>query len=349
MDLITILDIMIGGLLIGGIYALIAMGLSLQYGVARVLNVAHGEFIMLGAFATWLLYTTFHINPLVSLAIVGPAIFVLGFLLHRTFFRHLLTSSPVFGEIIILGALISWTVYELLKVYDAANPLLAVALGIPLAVVLDLVLHRTLFKRKSTSPPLLAAFEGSSLLATFGLLYIIQNMAIILWGSSSKGYTFLATPVNISGAVFGANRLVTLGFAVGIGLAFYLFLARTRLGKAIRAAAQDPATAGLMGVNINQVLAICFGLGAALAGVAGVLYSTCFSISATMGLERTVIAIIVVVLGGLGSIAGSFVGGILLGVVGEIVKQFEPSLALAAYYVIFVLLLMIRPTGIMGK
>jgi branched-chain amino acid transport system permease protein len=349
MDLVTILDIVIGGLLIGGIYSLIAMGLSLQYGVAKVLNVAHGEFIMLGAFATWVLYTTFHINPLISLVIVGPVIFVLGFLLHRTFFRHLLTSVPVLGEIIILGALVSWTAYELLKVYGAGNPLIAILIGVPIAIALDFILHKTFIKLTGTSPPSLAAFEGSSLLATFGLLYIIQNIAIIVWGSSSKGYTFLASPVNLGGAIFGANRLVTLGFAVGIGSAFYIFLARTRLGKAIRAAAQDPTTAGLMGVDIHKVLAVCFGFGTALAGIAGVLYSMCFSISATMGLERTIIAIIVVVLGGMGSIPGSFIGGLSLGIIGEIVKRFEPSLSLAAYYVIFILLLIIRPKGIMGK
>ena len=290
MNLVTILDIGIGGLLIGGIYALIAMGLSLQYGVARVLNVSHGEFIMLGAFATWALYITFGISPLISLVIVGPLIFIIGFLLHRTLFRSLLKSSPS-----------------------------------------------------------LPTFEGKSMLATFGLLYIIQNIAIIVWSSSSRGYAYLATPVDLAGAVFAANRLVTLGFAVVIGLAFYIFLARTRMGKAIRAAAQDPATAGLMGVNINQVLALCFGFGALMTGLAGVLYSMCFSIQATMGLGFTIIAIIVVVLGGLGSIPGSFIGGFILGIIGEIVKYFEPSLYLAAYYFIFIVLLMVRPKGIMGK
>ena len=285
-----ILDIAIGGLLTGGIYALIAMGLSLQYGVARVLNIAHGEFIMLGAFTTFTLYTVFGINPLLTLAIIGPVVFAVGFLLHRTLFRSLLRSSPS-----------------------------------------------------------LPAFEGNSLLATFGLIYIIQNIAIIVWGSASKGYTYLATPVNLGGAIFAANRLVTLGFAVGIGLAFYIFLARTRLGKAIRAAAQEPATAVLMGVNINQVLALCFGFGALMAGVAGVLYSMCFAIQATMGLGYTVIAIIVVVLGGLGSIPGSFIGGFILGIIGSIVTYVEPSLSLAAYYFIFILLLLVRPKGIIGK
>ncbi len=288
--IVTILDVVIGGLLMGGIYALIAVGLSLQYGVARVLNVSHGEFIMLGAFGTWMLYTVFGINPLVCLVIVGPLIFIIGFLLHRTVFRSLLHSSPS-----------------------------------------------------------LPAFEGNSLLATFGLIFIIQNLAILIWGASTQGYTYLATPVNLGGAIFGANRLVALLFAIVIGVIFYLFLARTRLGKAIRAAAQDPATAGLMGVNINQVLALCFGFGTLMAGCAGVLFSMCFSINATMGLQYTIIAVIVVVLGGLGSIPGGFIGGLILGLIGSIVSYIEPGLTLAAYYVIFILLLLVRPTGIFGK
>lgn len=288
--IVTILDIVIAGLLLGGIYALIAVGLSLQYGVARVLNISHGEFIMLGAFATWMLFTMFDINPLVSLVMCSPVVFLIGFSLHQTLFRSLLNSS----------------------------------------MTLDI-------------------FEGRSLLASFGLLFIIQNVAILVWGADIKGYSYLAYGVNLWGAVFAANRLLTLLFAVVIGTAFYLFLTRTRMGKAIRAAAQDPAAAGLMGVNINQVLALCFGLGAIMAGFAGALLSMCYPIKATMGLEYTVIAIIVVVLGGLGSIVGSFIGGFILGLIGSIVTYIEPSLALVAYYVIFTLLLLVKPTGILGK
>lgn len=290
MTITTILDVVIGGLLMGGIYALIAMGLSLQYGVARVLNISHGEFIMVGAFITWMLYTAFGVNPLVCLAIVGPLIFVIGYGLYRTLFTRLRTSSP--------------------------------------------------------SP---AAYEGNSMLAAFGLLFIIQNIALIAWGADIRGYHYLAFPVNLGGAIFGANRLVALLFAVGIGVVFYLFLARTRLGKAIRAAAQDPATAGLMGVNINQVLALCFGFGALMAGFAGLLISMSYPINATMGLEYTIIAIIVVVLGGMGSILGSFIGGFILGLVGSIVTYFDPGLSLVAYYFIFMLLLLVRPTGIFGR
>ena len=187
------------------------------------------------------------------------------------------------------------------------------------------------------------------MLATFGLLFIIQNIALAIWGGDMRGYSYLNFGVNFVGTVFAANRLVALVFAVVIGLAFYIFLARTRLGKAIRAAAQDPATAGLMGVNINLVLALCFGLGALMAGFAGSLISMCYPIYATMGLEYTIIAIIVVVLGGLGSIPGSFIGGFILGLIGSIVSSWQPALALAAYYVLFMLLLLVRPTGILGK
>jgi branched-chain amino acid transport system permease protein len=284
------LDVVIAGLLMGGLYALIAMGMSLQYGVARVLNIAHGEFIMLGGMTTWSLYTVFHLNPLLAVVVAGPLAFLLGFILHGTLFKKLLRSSANQG-----------------------------------------------------------IFESNSMLAAFGLMFIIQNIAYITWGPEIRGYSYLQRPVDIAGALFGANRLVTMGFAMLIGIAFYLFLSRTRLGKAIRAAASDPTTAGLMGVNINLVLAICFGFGAAMAGVAGVLISMCYPVNAAMGLEYTIIAIIVVVLGGMGSIPGSFIGGFILGIIGSIVSYIEPGLVIAAYYVIFILLLLLKPTGIMGK
>jgi branched-chain amino acid transport system permease protein len=192
-------------------------------------------------------------------------------------------------------------------------------------------------------------FEGNSMLASFGMVFIIQNLALLFWGSDIKNYAYLIVPVSIGGALFGANRLVALGFALLIGIGFYIFLAGTRTGKAIRAASQDSSTAGLMGVNINFMLALCFGLGVALAACAGVLISMIYPVYTPMGMEYTVIAISVVVLGGLGSIPGSFIGGIILGLVGSIVTYFDPGLALVAYYVIFVLLLLLKPTGLMGK
>jgi branched-chain amino acid transport system permease protein len=288
--MIVIFDVVVAGLLLGGIYALISVGLSLQYGVARVFNVAHGEFMMLGALSTWSLNQAFGLNPIIAMAICGPIAFVIGYVLHRTLFKRLRRISPSIG-----------------------------------------------------------AFEGSSMLASFGLMFIIMNVANIIWGTQTKAYTFMTYPVNLFGALFAANRLVTLGFAIAIGIIFYLFLVRTRLGKAIRAASQDPSTASLMGVNINQVLALCFGFGALMAGLGGLLVSMSYPVQTTMGLEYTLITIIVVAVGGMGSIPGSFIGGFLLGLIGSIVTKIEPGLSLAAYYLLFMLLLWIRPTGIMGK
>lgn len=187
------------------------------------------------------------------------------------------------------------------------------------------------------------------MLASFGLLFIIQNVAILIWGADIKGYSYLSYGVDLGGAIFAANRLLTLLVAIIVGAAFFVFLARTRMGKAIRAAAQDPEAAGYMGINIRQVLALCFGLGALMAGIGGALISICYPIQPTMGFQYTMIAIIVVVLGGMGSILGSFIGGLLLGLVGSIVTYIEPALSLVAYYVIFMILLLAKPTGILGK
>jgi branched-chain amino acid transport system permease protein len=287
--MVALRDIIITGLLLGGIFALVSVGLSLQYGVARVLNVAHGEFIMVGAFVTlWLFGSTIQLNPLVSIVITAPMIFVIGWILHSTLFRRLMSTSPS-----------------------------------------------------------LEVFEGKSMLASFGLLYVVQNIARIIWGSQTYQVDYLNRTV--TGAQIPLNRLVSLAIVIVIGVAFYFFLARTRMGKAIRASAQDPTTAGLMGVNINRVLAICFGLGLGMAGIAGSLLSTIYAIQTSMGLQYTVIAMIVVVLGGLGSITGAMIGGVVLGIVSQLVTYFQPTMTFIAYYVIFILLLLARPKGIMGK
>jgi branched-chain amino acid transport system permease protein len=286
MDILA--NIIIPGFLLGGIYALVSVGLSLQYGVARVLNIAHGEFIMVGAFVTFWLFGAANLNPLVSVVVTGPLVFVIGWILYSTIFRRLMDTSPN----------------------------------------VDI-------------------FEAKSLLATFGLYYVVQNVARLIWGTDNEGFSFLDRVV--TSAQIPVNRLAALGFVIVLGAAFYFFLARTRLGKAIRASAQDPTTAGLMGVNIHSVLAICFGLGLALAGIAGTLVSTLLSIQTSMGLGYTVIAIIVVVLGGLGSISGAMIGGVVLGLVSALVTYFQPSWTMISFYVIFIVLLLSRPKGIMGK
>jgi len=286
----NLLDILITGLILGGIYALIAVGLTLQYGVGRVLNVSHGEFILLGALATYTLYTGFGISPLIAIAIIAPGLFIVGYILDRTLYNYLRKRAPNSD-----------------------------------------------------------AFSGTSLLASFGLVFVVQNLMLLIWDANLKGYTYLNNSVSIFGSLYGLNRLLALGVAVGVSVIFYLFIRFTRLGKAIRSAAEDPTTAQVMAVNVKQVLAICFGLGAAMAGLAGVLYSMMFELAAGKGIELTIIAIVVVVFGGLGSITGSLVGGFVLGLVTSIVNFIDPSLSLVAFYLIFILLMLFKPSGILGR
>jgi branched-chain amino acid transport system permease protein len=288
--LVRLLDVLIAGLVMGGIYALAAMGLNLQYGVVRVLNMAHGDFIMLGGFGAFWLFSLLRVSPLLSLLICAPLMFVLGLLVHRLIFHPIRLKSPS-----------------------------------------------------------ISAFEGYSILASYGLIFILQNLVIVSWGGRLKAYSYLASPVNIFGAIFAANRLVALLVTAGISIGFYVFLSRTRMGKAIRAIAQDTEVAHLMSIDVDRLYAITFGLGAALAGLAGVLLSTMFPVSATMGSAYTLIAVVVIVLGGLGNILGGLIGGLALGVVGAVVTDLQPGLVMVAFYVMFLGILLIKPTGIFGK
>ncbi|MFW6102066.1 MAG: branched-chain amino acid ABC transporter permease [Chloroflexota bacterium] len=286
-----ILSLIIVGVLQGGVYGLLAMGLSLQYGVCRVINITHGEFVMLGAVLTYMLHIGFDVNPLLAPVILGPLLFGLGFLLQATLFRTLKAWAP--------------------------------------------------------SP---AVFEGNALLAAFGVLYIIEHFARITWGGRLMPSYYLADIVSFLGIDFVKNQFVTFAIALALGIAVYLFLSRSRMGRAIRATAEDPGTAGLMGVNTNMILAFSFGLGALLAGIGGTLISTKIAVSTGMGFSNTVIALIVVVLGGLGSIPGSFVAGILIGIVSMLVAGlWEPVLTVPVYYAMLMVLLLVRPTGILGK
>jgi branched-chain amino acid transport system permease protein len=287
--MITVLNIIIDGLIMGGIYALISMGLSLQYGVAKILNVSHGEFIMLAAFVTWGL-TMAGIYPLLALILCVPLTFLVGFALHITVYRWLKLLSP------------------------------------------------------ST-----AAFESNAMLLSFGLMFILSNTGMKIWGSQLKGYDFLKTTINIFGADTAANKVFALILALLVCALFYLFLARSRMGKSIRAASQDPTAAGMMGVKINKIMAVCFGIGASLAGIAGSLISMYKQISTNMGMQYTVIALIVVVLGGMGSIPGSLLGGLILGMVGSIFSYTDASFTMVAYYLIILILLLVRPKGILGR
>ena len=229
------------------------------------------------------------------------------------------------------------------------HPLLALVLCIPVTFLIGYALHITIYRRLKKITPSQGVFEGNAMLLSFGVMFIISNVAMIAWGSSLRGYQFLQNPVNFAGTATPANRLFVLALAVVVCVAFYLFLSKTRLGKSIRAASQDPTAASMMGVRINRVMAICFGIGAILAGIAGSEISMINQVNTNMGMGYTFIALIVVVLGGMGSIPGSLIGGFILGMVGSIVSYIDPSLSMVAYYVIILVLLLVRPKGLMGR
>ncbi len=288
--LVRILDILIAGLVMGGIYSLAAVGLNLQYGVLRVLNMAHGEFIMLGAYIGYWCFTLFGINPLITLLISIPLLFILGFVINRLVFQPLRLASETIGK-----------------------------------------------------------FEGYAILASYGLIFTIQNIATLAWGGRLRTYSFLADPVNIFGAIFAANRLITLLLATLISIAFYVFLTRTRIGKGICAIAQDAETAKLMGINVNIQYGLSFAMGAVMAGLAGVLLSMMFPATPSMGFPYTVIAVVIIVLGGLGNIVGSLISAFILGIIGSVVLATEPGLLMVAFYMMFLTMLLIRPTGILSS
>jgi branched-chain amino acid transport system permease protein len=285
------LELVAGGLITGGIYAVVAIGLNLQYGLMRILNIAHGEFLMLGAYLTWLAATVLKVNPLVFLPVVAAALFLLG-------------------------------------------------LGV----------YRVCFRRISRNAPSVDVIEARSLLVSFGLMFLVQNAAYLIWGADLRGYSFLDEPVEIGGARFTANRLVVFGFAVAASLALIAVLRFTLLGKAVRAMMQSPTGAQLVGIDTAVLHPVVFGVGLALAGVAGALLSMVYEISPAMGEPYTVTALIVIVLGGLGSTVGALLGGFLLGVVEALGMHFtSPSLKMLLSYGVFIAVLLARPKGLFAR
>jgi len=279
------------GLITGGLYAVVAIGLNLQYGLMRILNISHGEFLMLGAYLTWLAHSLLGVNPLVFLPVVAVAMFAAGVVVYRLCFYRIVSTAPAVEVI-----------------------------------------------------------EARSLLVGFGLLYLVQNLAYLTWGADLRGYSFLAESVEIAGARFSANRLVVFAFAVGISLALLAVLRFTLVGKAVRAMMQSPTGAQLVGIDTKVLHPVVFGAGLAMAGVAGALLSMIFEISPGMGEPYTVTALIVIVLGGLGSALGSLLGGFLLGLVETFGMHFtSPSLKMVLSYGVLIAVLLARPKGLFTR
>ena len=291
MSLTLLFDVLVGGLIIGGTYALVALGLNLQYGLMRVLNVAHGEFLMLGAYLTYSLHTGLGMNPLLTLVITGPVFFVFGLALHRLLYQRVLVA----GE----------------------------------------------------TPE---ALESRSMLLSFGLLFVLQNVALLLWSADLRGYGYLSTPLRVLGAIFPANRMVVASVALGVSVGFYVYLRRSLAGKAIRALMQEPEGAQLVGISLSRLHARCFGVGVAMSAITGSLVSMLFELTPFIGLPYTVTALVVIILGGLGNMMGSLLGGLLLGVVETLGVYFAASdIRPLVSYGVLSLILILKPSGLFDR
>ena len=285
------LELIASGLITGGIYALVALGLNLQYGLMRILNIAHGEFLMLGAYLTWMVQSSFGLSPLLMVPVSFVLLLALGLAVHWLCFRRLARTSPS----------------------------------------LDI-------------------FEARGLMVAFGLMFLVQNFVSYLWGGDLRGYDFMAEPVKFGAAQFAANKLLVFVMALLFSGALIALLRMTLLGKGVRALMQSPVGAQLVGIDTERLHPLMFGIGLGLSGVAGCLLSMAYTISPSMGEPYTVTALIVITLGGFGSMSGALAGGLLLGVIEALGMHFTtPSLKALLSYTVFIAVLLLRPKGLFAK
>lgn len=279
-----LLQVVISGLLLGGVYALFAAGLNLIFGVMRVINLGHGELMMLGAYVTFWLASAYGLNPLLSIPVSLLLMFALG-----VAFQAVLVERVV------------------------ARPLL------------------------------------SSLLLTFGLSTLLQGVALNLWTADFRSVPYLTGSIELLGLNLSRIRLVAFAIALLVTGAVFAFLRFSTFGKAMRATAQHAQVAQVCGIDVGRVRLAAFGLGSALAAVAGSLIVVIFPIGPEIG--RTFISrgFAIIVLGGLGSFVGAFLGALILGVAETLTAYFtDTQLAEGVAYAVLVLVLLLRPSGLFG-
>jgi branched-chain amino acid transport system permease protein len=280
-----LLQVVISGLLLGGVYALFAAGMNMIFGVLRVINLAHGELMMLGAYTTFWLFALANVNPLLSIPVSALVMFSLGAVIERT------------------------------------------------------MIERTV------GQPLL-----SSLLLTFGLSTLFMGTALSLWTANFRSVPYLTGSVNVFGLNLSQTRLVAFVVAVAVTALTFGFLRFTTFGKAIRATAQNAEVAQVCGINVGRVRLVTFALGSAMAAVAGSLIAMIFTVSPEMGRIFIGRAFAIVVLGGLGSFVGAFIGALVLGVVETVTAYFtDTQIAEGVSYAVLVLVLLLRPSGLFGE
>jgi branched-chain amino acid transport system permease protein len=282
-----LLEVLSSGVLLGGVYALATIGLTLVFGVLRIVNFAHGEFLMLAMYVTFWLFKLFGINPYLSLLIVPILMFLFGLLIERIIIRPTMTR-----------------------------------------------------------PHMVQVF------ATLGLSVLMVNGAQVLWTANYRSVETALSKINLTmGSLnIGMPRLLAFVIAMLIALGLYLFLRMTYTGKAIQATAENVNAAQLMGINVNRVYGLTFALGSAVTAAAGCLLMPLYYVYPRIGLDFVLIAFVVAVMGGLGSVPGAILAGIIIGVI-ETTSGFfiSPALKQASYFAAFILVLVIRPAGLFGR
>ena len=287
----SFLSYLINGISLGSVYAIIALGYTMVYGIAKMLNFAHGDVIMIGAYVVFTAMTGFHVNPIVSIIIAMVVCTVLGIVIERVAYKPLRNASS------------------------------------NLAV----------------------------LITAIGVSYLLQNVALLIFGSNARQFTSVVTlpPLKLAGGELSISSvtIVTILSCIVIMIALTLFINRTKVGQAMLAVSEDRGAATLMGINVNGTIAVTFAIGSALAAVAGVLLCSAYpSLTPYTGSMPGIKAFVAAVFGGIGSIPGAMIGGILLGIIENLAKAYISSqLSDAIVFSVLILVLLVRPTGILGR
>jgi branched-chain amino acid transport system permease protein len=287
-DTSLLVQLLLNGVLLAGVYALMALGLNMIFGVIRVLNIAHGEMLMLGAFGAFWAWRLAGMNPIVAFLLLGPLMFLCGYL-FQYFVVNRLSSSRM-------------------------------------------------------------AIEDSSLLLTYGLSLTLVALARALWTSDYKSVSFLRGSWTVGYLIVPQTKVAAFVTAIVITAGLIAMLYRTGIGMAIRATAQSKDLASVCGVRARHIHSVAFGLGTALAGAAGMMLSTMYAVYPDMGVDYSIRAFVIVILGGLGSMAGTFSGALVLGLVESFGSFYLGALpATIIPFIVVLLVLFFRPAGLLGS
>lgn len=287
----SFINYLINGISLGSIYALIALGYTMVYGIAKMLNFAHGDVIMVGAFTVYTICSTLGLPP-------------------------------------------------------AIGVIVAVVLCTILGIVIEKVAYKPL--RKAASP--LAV-----LITAIGVSYLLQNVALLIFGANTKSFTSVVTikPLKLANGQISitGETLVTIIICIVIMLGLMFFINKSKMGQAMLAVSEDKGAAQLMGINVNGTIALTFAIGSALAAIAGVLLCSAYpSLTPYTGSMPGIKAFVAAVFGGIGSIPGAFIGGILLGIIEILAKAYISSqLSDAIVFAVLIIVLLVKPTGLLGK